>query len=271
MAGRSSPAQDSDRYGQSSPETLSSPHKKSPPLPWTPQETVNLIQSYREKWYSLNRGQLKASQWEEVAIAVAARCGFDELSKSSTQCRHKIEKLRKRYKSERVKPYPNSWQFFELMDQMERGPLPIAALPVAMVKYPDSNYDHNVYDEEDDGYAGFDFKPNKSKSINNLVNYPNRTGTHDPRGYDEEEEEEELDEHGTEEEDGDSKLAEEIRGFAEGFMRIEKKKIEMMKEAGRHRMEMEKRRMDMILETHRKIANSFSRIFIPNKRVKTEI
>nr|GMD15645.1 trihelix transcription factor ASIL1 [Ipomoea batatas] len=162
MATASSPPPDSDHSLHSSPETLTSLPKKPHPLPWTPQETVNLIQAYKEKWYSLNRGQLKASQWEEVAIAVAVRCGFDELSKSSTQCRHKIEKLR-------------------------------------------------------------------------------------------------------------NELAAEIRGFAERFMRMEKRKIEMMRDTGRYRIEMEKKRLDMILETQRKIADSVSRILEPNKRVKMEL
>ncbi|KAI3450861.1 hypothetical protein Pfo_007526 [Paulownia fortunei] len=126
------------------PESRSlSPPKKSPPLPWTHQETLALIQAYQEKWYSLKKGQLKAFQWEEVAVTVAARCGFDEPSKTSTQCRHKIEKLRKRYRSELQKPYPNSWQYFELMDQMERGPMPLNARPIAVVKSFSNNANSN--------------------------------------------------------------------------------------------------------------------------------
>nr|GLL30806.1 trihelix transcription factor ASIL2 [Ipomoea trifida]GMD17250.1 trihelix transcription factor ASIL1 [Ipomoea batatas] len=305
MATASSPPPDSDHSLHSSPETLTSLPKKPHPLPWTPQETVNLIQAYKEKWYSLNRGQLKASQWEEVAIAVAARCGFDELSKSSTQCRHKIEKLRKRYRAERLKPYPNSWQFFELMDSLERGPLPIAAHPVTMVKYQNPNY---RYEEDSDneavnpGYGSVDFRKNKSKSINHIVSgeisangFNNSTRNmnkmalsarripiHEFRkgnfanepSDDEGEDEEEVDEDGIEEEDGgvgDSELAAEIRGFAERFMRVEKRKIEMMRDTGRYRIEMEKKRLDMILETQRKIADSVSRILEPNKRVKMEL
>ncbi|XP_057809219.1 trihelix transcription factor ASIL2 [Salvia miltiorrhiza] len=132
------------------PESKSSPPKRSPPLPWTHQETLALIQAYQEKWHSLKKGQLKAFQWEEVSITVAARCGFDEPSKTATQCRHKIEKLRKRYRSELQKPYLNSWQYFELMDQMERGPMPLDARPITIAKsFPNntssnSNNNNNV-------------------------------------------------------------------------------------------------------------------------------
>ncbi|KAG6417197.1 hypothetical protein SASPL_119349 [Salvia splendens] len=183
------------------PESKSPPPKRSPPLPWSHQETLALIQAYQEKWYSLKRGQLKAFQWEEVSITVAARCGFDEPSKTATQCRHKIEKLRKRYRSELQKPYLNSWQYFELMDQMERGPIPLDARPITMAKsFPNhissnsnnnvSNFtslysnsadfyhnggggggggDSGVSDDSDEKWNTAAAARNKSKSINNIV------------------------------------------------------------------------------------------------------
>ncbi|KAK4720192.1 hypothetical protein R3W88_018530 [Solanum pinnatisectum] len=293
---------------------ISSPQKKTLPIPWTHQETFNLIQAYQEKWYSLKKGQLKASQWEEVAITVAARCGFDEPSKSATQCRHKIEKLRKRYRAERLKPYPNSWQYFDLMDRMERGPLPIAAHPVAMVKCQNSNStsDQRYYDTDSDevDVSFMDLRKNKCKSINNIVrgemgmmgvnvvsdnrtvnrmvkdrNFDVMRGMRNSmnekrKGYfenvginnDDDDVEEEVDEE-EDNEDGEgsvggSELAAEIRGFAERFMRMESKKIEMMKETERFRMEMEKRRMEMILETQRNLIDTINSVVGSHKKVK---
>lgn len=56
---------------------------------------------------------------------------------------------------------------------MERGPLPIAARTMSMVKYKNSNSVGNYDDESDtDGdvsYGGLDVKRNKLKSINNIV------------------------------------------------------------------------------------------------------
>lgn len=174
-----------------------------------------------------------------------------------------------------------------------------------MVKYQNPNY---RYEEDSDneavnpGYGSVDFRKNKSKSINHIVSgeisangFNNSTRNmnkmalsarripiHEFRksnfanepSDDEGEDEEEVDEDGIEEEDGgvgDSELAAEIRGFAERFMRMEKRKIEMMRDTGRYRIEMEKKRLDMILETQRKIADSVSRILEPNKRVKMEL
>ncbi|CAA2958415.1 Hypothetical predicted protein [Olea europaea subsp. europaea] len=322
--------------GPESVLALPSPPKKTPPLPWNHQETVNLIQAYQEKWYSLKKGQLKASQWEEVAVTVAARCGYDEQSKTSTQCRHKIEKLRKRYRAERLKPYPNSWQYFELMDQMERGPLPLNARPVAVVKSPNTMNNHSsngnnhlnnynsVYsgapdcdynnsddsDEEWNASYALEAKKNKLKSVNNLVrgevgvksgvrngsklgiersfnegsdrvlralrNPMNgkrtRYNYEDSEDDDDDEEEErmqvkeEREERGNGEGGGGRELAGEIRGFAEKFMKMENKKIEMMRETQRRRMEMEKKRIDMILEAQMKITDTIGRAFGAHKK-----
>ncbi|KAI6674441.1 hypothetical protein NL676_002347 [Syzygium grande] len=115
--------------------------RKPQPVPWTHEETVNLIRAYGEKWYALKRGPLKSSQWEEVAVTVAARCGYSyaEPSKTATQCRHKMEKLRKRYRAEKQQRAgaggASGWPYYELMVRLERGPMPISARPIAVVPY----------------------------------------------------------------------------------------------------------------------------------------
>lgn len=102
---------------------------KKPPGTWTPMETLRLIEAYQEKWYALKRGQLRTRHWEEVAESLAARCAghLDATEKSSVQCRHKLEKLRRKYRAERQTffrkgPGSSRWPFFEPMDIMERGP-----------------------------------------------------------------------------------------------------------------------------------------------------
>ncbi|KAJ6704030.1 TRIHELIX TRANSCRIPTION FACTOR ASIL2-LIKE [Salix viminalis] len=95
--------------------------KRVPPPCWTQEESIALIKAYRDKWYSVNRGHLRVADWEAVAAAVP--------SKSSLQCRHKIEKLRKRYRAEKQKclKYPgrffSSWDLFPLLDSIEIGSL----------------------------------------------------------------------------------------------------------------------------------------------------
>ncbi|CAA6673724.1 unnamed protein product [Spirodela intermedia] len=100
--------------------------RPAPPPPcWTQEETGALIQAYRQKWYALRRGNLRAPHWEEVADAVASRCRHLYAAagspKTAVQCRHKMEKLRKRYRSEKRRPHRTSWVHFREMDAMEMG------------------------------------------------------------------------------------------------------------------------------------------------------
>ncbi|XP_052170638.1 trihelix transcription factor ENAP1 [Diospyros lotus] len=308
------PEQNPDHSSPSSPSPSHSPKliKRSQPLPWTPQETINLILAYQEKWYSLKRGQLKSSQWEEVAVTVAARCGLDDPSKTATQCRHKIEKLRKRYRAEKLKPNSRaSWDYFDHMDRLERGPLPISARPMSVVpcrnQDDDDDIGNNNEDVDDDDYddeAPYDDAiasgRNKSKSINRIIrghlttNKPTkdrklrhrsdaisrslqnpvlgkRKERYETEGEnDEEEEEEEGDDEeiGGGERETVSQLAAEIKAFAERFVKIENKKIEMMRETERCRLEMESKRMEMILDSQRKIVDSIARAFASHKKIK---
>ncbi|XP_057965840.1 trihelix transcription factor ENAP2 [Malania oleifera] len=272
--------------------TVASPAKKPLPLPWTPLETTHLIEAYQEKWYSLKRGQLKASQWEEVAITVAARCGYDEPSKTATQCRHKIEKLRKRYRTEKQRTGLSPWQFFDLMDRMEHGPLPISARPMAVAEFPNSEEENENYYNNDDFLENY---INKSRSINYIVRAPSGVESNvgdrkklsslrNPMfrrrrkvfedAEDEEDEDEEEEEAVVEERDGEgargviSELTMEIKGFAERFIRMENKKMEMMRETERYRMEMDSKRMDMILDSQRKILDTISRTIGSHKKLK---
>ncbi|XP_062078526.1 trihelix transcription factor ENAP2 [Humulus lupulus] len=172
--------------------------KKPQPIPWTHQETVHLIQAYEEKWYSLKRGPLKSSQWEEVAVTVAARCGYEytEPSKTAIQCRHKMEKLRQRYRAEKnrlILSGVSVWPYFDLMNRLERGPLPISARPMIALPYhrdrdrEDGEDDEDEEEENDSGDEGEDGDVirTKSRSIDHILKRPttvNRFAGEEERG-----------------------------------------------------------------------------------------
>ncbi|XP_071721551.1 uncharacterized protein [Rutidosis leptorrhynchoides] len=264
-----------------------------PPIsPWTPEETSNLIQAYQEKWYSLKKGPLKAGQWEEVAITVAARCGYDEPTKTAKQCRHKIEKLRKRYRAERGKPRSkaNGWNFFKLMDNMERGPFPISSSqPTALVEYEKPS-DSNNRKRKNEEFAGDgEFLVNRGSSsrvmnsnhhvvnggLGRNIQFPERIvrGLRTPTIHkrkefyqeqrdvdDDDEEEEERGVGGNKEEVG-VQLAAEIKSFAEKFVKMENKKIEMIRDVERYRLEMENKRVEMILESQQMLVETVNNAF----------
>ncbi|XP_057453822.1 trihelix transcription factor ENAP1-like [Lotus japonicus] len=269
------------------PPATTSAGKKPQPIPWTHQETVNLIRAYQEKWYSLKRGPLRSNKWEEVAVVVAARCGYDfaHPSKSALQCRHKIEKLRQRHRAEKHRPATRPWQYFSLMDDLERGPLPISAHPLASL--PPGVDEDEEDDEIEHGGEGdvhdHDDRVNymKSKSVNYILKQrsapsainatKNRAAfnvwddEHDDGDDDEVEEEEEEEEEdeglGMSESGLVLGLTEEIKAFGERFIGLENLKMEMMKETERFRFEMEKKRMRMILESQRRVVDSIGRAF----------
>ncbi|XP_042482374.1 uncharacterized protein LOC122062798 [Macadamia integrifolia] len=275
---------------QTSPHSTVTP-KKTAPLPWTHMETVHLIEAYQEKWYSLKRGQLKASQWEEVSNSVSVRCGYDEPSKTATQCRHKMEKLRKRYRSEKQLLSPSAWPFFNYMDRMERGPFPVAARPISSsVDYLHRNREDDNEDDDDDG----DEDANKSRSINHILRRPPMASRYPPPQWSigagvgfgvegppgvsrflrnpmfRKRKSFEMDEVEEEGVDPISELASVVRAFGEGFVQIENMKMEMMKEIERYRMEMETKRTEMILESQSRIIDAIAKSLGSHKSKKTQ-
>ncbi|PWA55252.1 MADF domain-containing protein [Artemisia annua] len=241
--------------------------------PWTHDETANLIQAYQEKWYSIKKGPLKAGQWEEVAVTVAARCGYDEPTKTSKQCRHKMEKLRKRYRQERGKPRSraNAWDFFKMMDNLEKGPLPISSSPMEVVEYGKPS-DVNGKKRKSDVVGGEFLVSKRSARVRNsnsndrgnvngglvgtlpfsdgasrIVKGLRTPVVHKPREYYQAR--------------VVTQLAAEIKGFAEKFVRMEKNKIEMIRDVERYRMEMENKRMEMIRESQQMLVETVNRAF----------
>lgn len=190
--------------GQPTTITLAQPAitnpRRLPPPCWSHDETVALIDAYRDKWYSLRRGNLKANHWQDVADAVSSSCPSASPAKTAVQCRHKMEKLRKRYRTElqRARSIPvsrfiSSWVHFKRMDSMEKGSSSLnpASATLAKAEKADSD-DDNFNDEEDDdeseflGSAQFDHKFKNNGSSANSRNlhalYHNGIGTEHASG-----------------------------------------------------------------------------------------
>ncbi|XP_068635698.1 trihelix transcription factor ENAP1-like [Aristolochia californica] len=295
--------QEEQRLQQPPPPPPPSSSRRLPPPCWTHDETVALIDAYREKWYSLRRGNLKASHWQEVADSVARRCNFSPPSKTAVQCRHKIEKLRKRYRTERQRvlagaPLP-AWLYFRKMDAMETGgsggavgPGAGNALAVTVARppppVPAKNRIHSSRSYSDDvnlsapSSSEEDDKPN-TRSLHRLMsngvgvrfrmpkvnrspipaNSPFKPKSNSNPMM--------LRRHTLPKKRKSNPMAEmvsSIRLLGEGFMRVEQMKMEMAREIERMRMDMEMKRMEMILESQQRIVDSFTREFGGRKRAK---
>ncbi|THU67585.1 hypothetical protein C4D60_Mb05t26220 [Musa balbisiana] len=260
------------------------PRKPAPGQPWSHIETAHLIDSYEERWYALKRGQLKAQQWEDVAATVAARCGLDEPSKTGTQCRHKIEKLRKRYRAERLRPVPSAWPFFGRMERMERGPLPLSIRPPgrpppsSALSTDEDDADADEADDDDDDDEG-ERAGSNTRSINGILREPNwgpskvRRNHVLPkrRNFEVEEgefEQEESEGEGASGVEAMSQLAAAVRGFSDTFVRMEKRRMELMREMERDWMEMETKRAEMLRESQRCLLDMIADAFPSSKKAK---
>ncbi|XP_068650850.1 trihelix transcription factor ENAP1-like [Aristolochia californica] len=294
--------QEEERQHQPPPPPPPSSRRLPPPC-WTHDETVALIDAYREKWHSLRRGNLKASHWQEVADSVARRCNFSPPSKTAVQCRHKIEKLRKRYRTERQRvlagaPLP-SWLYFRKMEAMETGgsggtggPGAGNAIAVSVARPPphvpakhrihSSRSYSNYANQSPPSSSEEDDKPN-TRSLHRLmsngvgvrfrmpkvdrspipVNSPSKPKSNSDPMM--------LRRHSLSKKRKSNPMAEmvsSIRLLGEGFMRVEQMKMDMAREIERMRMDMEMKRMEMILESQQRVVDSFTREFGGRKSAK---
>ncbi|CAH9128107.1 unnamed protein product [Cuscuta epithymum] len=288
--------------------TVAASSRRLPPPCWSHEETVALIDAYRDKWYSLRRGNLRANHWQEVADDVAVRCPIDS-PKTAVQCRHKMEKLRKRYRSEiqraapyggvRSQRYCSSWVLFKLMDSMERGPNADSP-PMGDEEFDDDGddvkqnsakhilgdiYSPNSYNKRSsfqgsmsNGGSGVRIRiptlpmakpydkfdemlpqnpnPNTSFGSSRMMS---KGDLHEKRsaGFGKEVTGEE--EMVGEKRKGDSiaEMVTAIKALGDGFLKIERMKMDMAREVEEMRMEMEMKRTEMILESQQSIVEAF--------------
>lgn len=243
------------------------PPRRLPPPCWTDDEAAAVAEAFRDRWLALGRGNLRAQDWQEVADAVAARCGT---AKTPVQCRHKVEKLRKRYRNEKrrlvssARPRPSAWALFSTFDAMEPGGSAAAVRPVVTVARPppppspSTSTTPSISTSSDDGegeershlYAnGYDARlvmPNLMQR-SNLYDEVDTFRPKSARGRQPipSKKKRRLDEDA----DPMSEVVWAIQQLGERFMRVEQMKMEMAREVEKMRMETEMKRMKMMMET----------------------
>ncbi|XP_027331135.1 trihelix transcription factor ASIL1-like [Abrus precatorius] len=261
--------------------------RRLPPPCWSPDETLALIDAYRDKWYSLARGNLKATHWQEVADAVAHRCPNASPPKTPVQCRHKMEKLRKRYRTEiqRARSLPlsrfnSSWVHFKLMDSMEKGPSPVKPQNDSD-SADDDDDDHDPFQDIHNNNAGHG---SNTRSLNKL--YRNGFGGSGgpgfririptaPKMFPNQKFNPNLNQNpasnfGAKKRDPVGEVVSAIKVLGDGFVRMEQMKMEMAREIETMRMEMEMKRTEMILDSQHRILEAFAKALSDNnKKPKT--
>lgn len=138
------------------------------------------------------------------------------------------------------------------MDDLERGPLPISARPLSQ-NHPISD-DSNGERVKKHSAA----RSVRSRSVHNILNQQPTVTRQQRDETDDDDEEEEEEEKGGVMAKG---LTAELRSFAERIVGLENMKMEMMKETERFRLEMENKRIRMILESQWRIVDSIGKAF----------
>ncbi|CAK9165582.1 unnamed protein product [Ilex paraguariensis] len=88
---------------------------------WSEGAVSSLLEAYEAKWILRNRAKLKGRDWEDVATYVSGRASSSKSPKTQTQCKNKIESMKKRYRSESATSEPSSWPLFPRLDLLVRG------------------------------------------------------------------------------------------------------------------------------------------------------
>ncbi|KAK4759722.1 hypothetical protein SAY87_022853 [Trapa incisa] len=262
------------------PSAPASVNPRRPPPPcWTSDEIVALIDIYSEKWKSLGRAALKLNHWQEVADAVASRCPLSSPPKTAIQSRHKMEKLRKRYRAEIRRAQSlhrarsaSSWVHFKRMETMDRS--------------LSESEDEDNGDEDEDMDADL-YNPPKRKEFGRAnqvqnsstghVDYPNGTRKNKegfkikipskPTKYNGANSAETGRKRGPPPEERQRNVSDPLQEvvnavklFREGFERMEKMKIDMAQEMGAMQREMEMKRTEMILESQQFIVETLAKV-----------
>lgn len=236
--------------------------RRLPPPCWSLEETTALIDAYGDKRRDLGRGSLKADHWEDVAEAVAAACPGVTPRKTAVQCRHKMEKLRQRYRAEiqRARSVPvarfvSSWVHYKRMEATENddggGPTP------------------RFFNRNGGGGGGIRIRIPTGVSVAGSGKYkaslssgvstnprPGRVGADDERGSE------------MMMSCGDDPIASAIKLLGDGMLRTEEKKMEMVREIEAMRMEMEMKRTKMILESQQRIVETFAKTMSEMRKKK---
>ncbi|KAM6582849.1 hypothetical protein CsatB_009851 [Cannabis sativa] len=87
---------------------------------WSEGAVSSLLEAYESKWVLRNRAKLKGHDWEDVARYVSSRANSTKSPKTQTQCKNKIESMKKRYRSESTTD-ASSWPLYSRLDLLLRG------------------------------------------------------------------------------------------------------------------------------------------------------
>ncbi|KAI4379318.1 hypothetical protein MLD38_005632 [Melastoma candidum] len=88
---------------------------------WTERETFVLLDEWGDRFIQRSKKILRADEWQEVAAKVS-QCEVSKPNRSESQCRNRLDTLKKKYKKEKSKLAEmggsSKWVYFTKMDML---------------------------------------------------------------------------------------------------------------------------------------------------------
>ncbi|PWA97641.1 trihelix protein [Artemisia annua] len=215
------------------------PTRKFPPPCWTRDEALVLIEAYRERWYALHRAFLRNPDWDAVAekpsgvgnnlVTLAANNAY--VNNWGNQEDGDDDG---NYVIDGANPYKNSGYVGGIR---AKPVIPVAARKVRKV------------DEEGEMWVKMprDTNSYQGNTVNESYNPGLKQGM--KRG-----------------ETGIDEVVASIKMLGDGFMKMEKMKIDMAREIERMRMDSEMKRNQLILESQKQIVDAFVKGLIETRK-----
>lgn len=188
---------------------------------WSENATFVLLEVWGDRYLQLGRKSLRGDDWVEVAEKVSEMC---KMEINETQCRNRLETLKKKYKKEKAKMedmgmggrgsegYHGKWGFFKRMDMLLSPKKQHNGLPCGVDSGEYVFMHTKVY-------------LNQSNALDEMRDSPGES------------ESDEDDSDDRKDDDGFRLLAESVQNFGEIYEKIEGRKRQQM-------MDLEKMRMD---------------------------
>ncbi|CAB4272650.1 unnamed protein product [Prunus armeniaca] len=91
---------------------------------WTEHETFVLLDAWGDRFLQRGKKSLRSEEWQEVAEKVSE---VSKIERTDTQCRNRLDTLKKKYKKERLKfaetgGATSKWVYFKKMDMLMSSP-----------------------------------------------------------------------------------------------------------------------------------------------------
>lgn len=93
---------------------------RNPLTDWTEHETFILLDAWGDRFLKQGRKSLRSEEWQEVAEKVSH---YSKMERTDTQCRNRLDTLKKKYKKEKTKTGEkggslSEWVYFKKMDTL---------------------------------------------------------------------------------------------------------------------------------------------------------